>query len=156
MPEPTKRPENLSLGFAFAIGDIVTHKGFVPTEIRVDGKGEPSHTINRRQRYFVVDRSLVECEAGVQHFYSCRGMWDCDTADRYSGGNRGQALTKDYMKFDEVELISWNKAMEIDERHNLNLADVRKAESEALMREAAKSGAHGSGSTTGATDCGAR
>lgn len=96
----------MEVNYKFEVGDTVTHVAAVNWEVQEQAKEKDKDEKGlagwgrgyfSEQRWFIIERHLQECPGGVQKHYTCRGV------------SRGGVVTKDYFRFNEIELSTVNK-----------------------------------------------
>jgi hypothetical protein len=97
----------MEINYKFEVGDTVTHAAAASWRAEDQAKKEDGDqekglrlwgdSYSPEQRWFIVERHLQECPGGVQKHYTCRGV------------SRGGSVTKDYFRFNEIELAAFKK-----------------------------------------------
>lgn len=88
----------MEIDFKFKVGDIVQHAALASWNAEIQAQNDDVQSVwaamrNSPQRWFIVERQSQECPGGVQKHYIARGV------------SRDSSLTKDYFKFNEIELM---------------------------------------------------
>lgn len=85
----------MDIKFKYEIGQTVFHTAaatWEAEEVKDDEKRLWARGFYSEQRWFIIERMAQECPGGVQKHYVCRGV------------SRNGSVTKEFFKFNEIEL----------------------------------------------------